>query len=377
MPWTEQLPSGKHRALYRDRDGKRRSAGTFDHKKRAENAAAVAEAEARKIGWRDPSAGLTTWAEWCIAWWPTRGVEPGTAKRDASRRDLHLMPQWANTALVDITRHDVKAWAAALAATGLSPSTVQRCLSLLSASLAAAIDAEIIALNPAQRIRIAQGQTISDRYLTRDEFGALLDQARNKFDAALISLLAGTGLRWGEGVGIQLPRLDMASANLRVADVWDESMRQVKAYPKGKKVRDVPVPEWVLERVTPLVGERRTGFLFDVAGSPPHASNWHRRAWAPMVARSGVGHVRIHDLRHTYASWLIQSGLPLAEVGRLLGHVSPLTTQRYAHLADRPTAHILRALPDPSRGADVGQTDATNRYTPLRLAAGNSAELQG
>lgn len=375
MGWAEKLPSGRYRALYRDRTGKKRSTGeTYTHKRAAENAATIAEAEAHKVGWRDPSAGLTTWAEWCAAWWPTRGVEPGTAKRDASRRDQHLMPHWATVPLVDITRHDVKAWAAKLATEGLAPATVERCVSLLSASLAAAIDAEILTANPAQRIRIARGEESIQRYLTRDEFGALLAEAPTPFDQALLSTLAGTGVRWGEGVGIQIPRLDVASANLRVAEVWDESMRRVKPYPKGRRIREVPVPEWTLERIEPVLAARRRGFLFDVNGSPPHASNWHRRVWTPMVERSGIGHVRPHDLRHTYASWLIQNGLPLAEVGRLLGHVSPITTQQYAHLAERPTAHILRALPDPSRGADVGQGITSPGYTPLRSIAGGSAE---
>ncbi len=369
MGWAEKLPSGRYRALYRDRSGRRRSAGTYTHKRAAENAATVAENEARRPGRRDPAAGLMPWGEWCATWWPTRGVEPGTARRDASRRDTHLAPRWAETPLVDITRHDVKAWAAELAASGLAPATIERCISLLSASLAAAIDAEILVANPAQRIRLAHGEQRIERHLTRSEFAALLAEAPSPFDGALLCVLAGTGARWGEAVGIHIPRLDMASANLRIAEVWDESLRRVKPYPKGRRIRDVPVPDWVLEHLEPVLAGRRTGFLFDAGGAPPRASNWHRRVWSPMLQRSGLDHLRPHDLRHTYASWLIQSGLPLAEVGRLLGHVSPLTTQRYAHLAERPTAHILRALPDPSRGADVGHPAAPRDYQTLRPGA--------
>lgn len=79
-------------------------------------------------------------------------------------------------------------------------------------------------------------------------------------------------------------------------------------------------------------------------GMPLRNTNWSGRVWRPSVELAGVGHVRIHDLRHTYASWLLQSGIPLAEVGRLLGHVSVATTQKYAHLSDVPSAAVLAAL---------------------------------
>ncbi|MDE2100820.1 MAG: site-specific integrase [Patescibacteria group bacterium] len=368
MPWAEQLPSGKWRAVYRDASGQRRSAGTFDHKRRAETAAAVAETEARKAGWRDPDAGKQTWGTWCESWWNTRAVEPGTLHRDALSRDKHLMARWGKTPIAAITRHDVKAWVTNLSAT-LAPATVQRILYLFSASLNAAIDAEILTANPAAKIRIVKGQTNTMRFLTHDEFSAVADELPTEYDRALATLLVGTGARWGEGVGVHIPRLDLRRGMLRIAEVWDDEMSRIKPYPKGRKIRDVPMPEWVLEVVEPIIGERTTGLVFDRGnGRPIIASNWRSRVWYPAVERSGVGHTRVHDLRHTYASWLIQAGVPLAEVGRLMGHVSPITTQLYAHLADVDSVRILRALPNPSRGANVGQTDTPPRYTTLRRA---------
>lgn len=376
MPWAEELPSGKYRALYRDRNGKRRSAGTFDHKKRAENAAAAAEADARKLGWRDPNAALRTWGSWCDEWWPTRPVEPGTLQRDAYRRDKYLLPRWGTTALVDITRHDVKAWATSLGA-DLAPASVQRIVYMFSASLAAAIDAEIITVNPAYRIKITKGETTAQRYLTHDEYSLVDEQLPTDFDQALAAVLVGTGMRWGEATGLQLQRIDFTRAIARVAETWDDTMRRVKPYPKGRRIRDVPIPDWVLERIVPLAQGRTRGLLFERNGMMPIASNWRSRVWVPAVDQSGIGHVRVHDLRHTYASWLIQSGLPLAEVGKLMGHESPMTTQMYAHLQDTDSAKVLRALPRPTRGADVGQTSATSDYTPLRSITPRTAESQG
>lgn len=359
MPYVEQLPSGKYRALYRDNAGKRRSAGTFDHKKKAESAAAVAEAEARKLGWRDPAAGLKTWGEWSTAWWASRAVEAGTLQRDAYRLNKYLLPRWADVPLAHITRHEVKLWATELGA-DLAPASVQRILYLLSTSLTAAMDAELITTNPAFRIRIVKGETTTERFLTRDEFSSLLEEIPPGFDSAVVSFLVGTGARWGEAVGAHVKRLDLVRGNLRIAEVWDDAMHRVKPYPKGRKIRDVPVPDWVLDQVETQIDGRTTGLLFEKNGTPPDAHNWRARVWAPAVKRANIGHTRIHDLRHTYASWLLQDGVPLAEVGKLLGHVSPITTQRYAHLTEKDNTHILRALRNPARGAAVGQPD-----TPL------------
>ena len=61
-----------------------------------------------------------------------------------------------------------------------------------------------------------------------------------------------------------------------------------------------------------------------------------RRFWRSVTEQAGLEGYRLHDNRHTYASHLVSSGLSLEIVGRLLGHTSPLTTQRYAHLANDP-----------------------------------------
>lgn len=381
MAWTEELPSGKFRGLYRDKDGKRRSAGSFVQKKQATKAAIVAENDARKLGFRDPNAGLMLWGDWVETWWPTRQVEPGTAARDRSRL-VRLTERWGTVPLATITRHDVKLWLAELAADDisaegkperhLSPASIQRCLSLFSASLRAAIDAELLQTNPAYRIRVAKGETLEHRYLTRAEFAALVREIPADFDKAIASLLVGTGMRWGEAIGLQVQRIDFDRGIIRVAEGWDDKMRRVKPYPKGRKVRDVPLAPWVGAYLRPLADGRRTGNVWAVDGNPPDYHNWRRRVWLPALKAAKLTDIRIHDLRHTFASWLIQDGVPLEEVGRLLGHISPLTTRIYAHLAESPKEQILAALPDPSRGAAVGQTDATPRYPALRSITRNS-----
>lgn len=364
MAWSEKLPSGKYRGVYRDGAGHRRSAGTFSHKAKAEREAAAKESEARKRRWRDPEAYKRPWSEWADEWLRARRVESSSAKTDASRRRVYLDPRWAGVPIGSITRHDVKVWAVDMRSSGVGASTVQRVVHLFSASLNAAVDAEVLDSNPAARIKLEKGAQESERFLTFEEFDALRDQLPSTGDHLVLDLLVNTGLRWGELAGLHWSRLDLARGMLFVVETFDETSGRIKPYPKGKRAREVPLTEDLVATLTQLrqipghqaavtcgvqhtSGICRSGLVVTTPrGRPLRNSNWSP-VWRNAVEDSGIGHVRIHDLRHTYASWLLQAGRPLAEVGKLLGHVSTQTTAKYAHLADLPSEAVLAALKRP------------------------------
>lgn len=361
MAWAEQLKSGRYRGVYRDAMGKRRSVGTFPHKAKAQRAASTAEDRARRSLWADPNAGKRTWGEWCDEWWPTRGVEPSTLSVDANRRKVHLA-RWEDAPIGSIRRHDVKEWAAQLRRRGVSPPTAQRAIHLLSASLAAAVDAEVIEANPASRISLPPGGQVMERFLTPEEFGKILAEMPTRTDQLVAKLLAYTGLRWSEMAGLHWSRVDLERGVVWVVETLARDGRAIKAYPKGRDARDVPLPPWLVDdlaAVKPAHGQCGLQHLNSRArcksrlvftaqrGGPLQNNNWRNRVWDPTLALADVGHARPHDLRHTYASWLLQAGVPLAEVGRLLGHKSPATTNKYAHLARRPDEQIMAALGAP------------------------------
>lgn len=369
MAWAEKLPSGRYRGKYRDADGKKRTVpgGPFAHKSRAEREAAAFEGKARRNSWGDIDAPKRPWGHWCDEWWPTRTVEPGTLKRDASRRRVHLDPRWRDVPVGSIRRHDVREWAAAMRRRGVGASTVQRAVHLLSASLAAAVDSEVITANPAARLKLPKGAQATERYLTHEEYETLADEMPTTLDQLIMRLLTNTGLRYGEMAGLHRRRL--GDGYLTVAEVWDESDGTIKAYPKGRRTRVVPVPPWLMELLEaqparPCLANHADGkkckgslVLTTEAGHVLRHSNWSD-VWRDAVERADIGDVRIHDLRHTYASWLIQSGVPLARVGQLMGHVSPATTMKYAHLGEVQTDDIMAALPAPLVAAPDGAVDS-------------------
>ena len=122
---------------------------------------------------------------------------------------------------------------------------------------------------------------------------------------------------------------------------------------KQRKIHRLPISAEMAKivRQCRLVVPKGCPWLFpgDVAGQPVQEI---RRFWVAVQKRTDLPGVRIHDLRHTFASLLISGGASLEMIGKLLGHSQMKTTQRYAHLADSPlragvdaVAEILRPRP--------------------------------
>jgi integrase len=162
------------------------------------------------------------------------------------------------------------------------------------------------------------------------ELARLLAACRDSASADLypaVVLALCTGARRGEVLGLGWADLDLdhATATFRKT--------------KNRSVRTLELPE---EAVAVLRARGRrldTALLFP---SPKDAARPVdlRSAWHTALARAGITDFRWHDLRHTAASYLAMSGLPLHEIAAVLGHKSLQMTQRYAHLAP---AHVARA----------------------------------
>lgn len=394
MPYAEKLPSGNYRAGYRLPNGEKRYLeGTFTHKKAAKDAAIEAEGKVKRPDWRDPRVGLTTWGDWYESWWSSRAIEPSTKKSEESIIRNHIRPQWEDEPLALITRHDVQAWATRLTTENTRlvdgipdednpryrlPSTARRIVAVFTTSLMAAIDAQIIDVNPAVRIKFPPSPPKDPVFLTRDQFTALADAVPEKRDRALIEFLVGTGLRWGEVAGLHVHRLDLQAGELLVADVTDGI--EIKPYPKGRRTRRVPLFQWSVDNLDVpeampcglrhrVGGKCPSGLLFPTpAGGPRDDRNFTQRVLTPALKRAGLGEMglTLHDLRHTYASWLAMDGVPLGRIADLLGHAQVSTTEIYAHfLPSAARDDIAHAMRDP-RGAPVGQGVTPRPHAVLR-----------
>ncbi len=147
----------------------------------------------------------------------------------------------------------------------------------------------------------------------------------NQSVANAIRLLLLTGSRRNEALHAMWEQFDLEKG------VWTKPAHTTKQ----RRMEHLPLSSQVIEMLKDMKTEADSPFLFPgkIPGKPLQEI---KQAWNTIRKRAGLPDVRIHDLRHTYASHLVSSGLSLSIVGKLLGHTQAATTQRYAHLADEP-----------------------------------------
>ena len=247
-----------------------------------------------------------------------------------------------------------------------APRTVRKVLGHLKALFREALHLELIPRNPAEvvRVRLPQGEKAA-RALEPTEVARLLEEAekgRSRDMALLLRLFLSTGLRRGEALALQWKDLDLERGEMRVWRAWSKvGGKGTFTAPKTSTARRVvPLPqdlllalkarkEELLERLAPEEVEE----LFLFGGTRPVDPDAFNHYLRRLAARAGVGRVRVHDLRHTWATLALSRGVPLEVVSERLGHASPtITLNVYRHLLEeerRGYVLDLEELLKPSR----------------------------
>ena len=153
----------------------------------------------------------------------------------------------------------------------------------------------------------------------------------------VVLLLGYTGLRWGEATALRVCDIDLGRRRIDVRRAFSDVGGQViLGTPKSHQSRTVPVPRFLAREIaTAITGKEPDDLIFTVPnGSPLRLSNWRRAVFLPVCARAGIStRFRIHDLRHTAASLMIQAGYPPKMLQEIMGHASITTTlDLYGHL---------------------------------------------
>lgn len=270
--------------------------------------------------------------------------KPATVRIRSAAIYRHIVPRLGKMRIGAVRRRHVIALHQRLAAT---PVLANNAVITLSQIFTKAQDWGILAegANPCRHVELYR-QRKRERFLTEAEFkrlGRVLDQAEDSGGAtpaaiAAIRLLMLTGCRRGEILGLRWDEVDLDARELRLKET-KTGPRVVPLSPAAVKVlAGLPRYEggpWVIPGRKPGTHMVRLG-----------------NAWRLLRKRAGLNDVRLHDLRHSFASSALALGESLPMIARLLGHRQIASTARYAHLA-RASVHEAAARVADSLAEDI------------------------
>lgn len=302
----------------------RRSAQTDDR-----HAAQELHDTLKAASWRMQKLGqkaTRTWDEAAYRWLQE------TEGKKSHHSDIFIMrwlqPHLSMKPLSDISR-DYVAQVAEIKRRDTSPSRANRVIALIRSVLRRA-ELEWGWIDKAPSLRLYREPKRRVRWLTPEELNRLLLELPEHQREAVI-FAATTGLRQANVV-----RLEWSQVNMVGKTAWIHADQA-----KGGRDIHVSLNETALAVLHRQLGKHPVR-VFTYKGKPYDRA--YTKAWQKALKRAGIENFRWHDLRHTWASWLAQKGVPLSDIQEMGGWETPAMVQRYAHLSPAHLAHRAQLL---------------------------------
>lgn len=376
MASIDKWPGGRWRARYRTPDGKSRSR-VFDRKIDAQRFVTGMEHSKLAGQYVDPAAGRVSFRSYAEQWRKIQPYRDGTERLVEQHLRLHVYPQIGDRPIGAIRQSEVQA-VVRQASKKLSPSTVEVVYGRVVSVFRAAVRDRIVVASPCVDVKLPRSSGRLDNVMSTPQVLALADaftpdhlRKRNVHGRyrALVLVGAGTGLRPGELFGLTLSAVNFLRRTLSVE-------RQIVRVTGGveltdmlktdKSRRTVPLAQVVVDVLAAHLAQwpatNRQGLIFTNQRDEPIQQYPFSQAWATARERA---HLPAwvngpHQLRHHFASLLIERGASVKVVQRRLGHASAKTTlDVYGHLWP-DDEEATRAAIDAELGQALsGETPAT------------------
>ncbi|MGK0715125.1 site-specific integrase [Leucobacter sp. W1153] len=347
MASIQKRPNGKWRARYRDPDGKEH-ARHFDRKIDAQKWVKEVDASVLTGHYVDPKAGEITLNNYFTKWEARQIWAPATK---STARNAIKRCSFKDLPVKLIRKSHVETFVKEMHVEGLAVSTIKLNMRFVQMVLKAAVDDRLIPSNPTVGVKPPKAERSVEIVVPDvEEVGKLINAAERPL-RLLVALCAFAGLRRGEAVAVQLGDFDFEAKTLKV----QRQVRQADGGsefepPKHGSSRVVYVPQQLLELVNDHVenwGVRGPAkWLFSTSPDGP-GRGYLEPHWRALKKKAGLDDLRLHDLRHFYASGLIAARCDVVTVQRALGHSSAtITLNTYSHL--------WKTAEDLTRGAAAG-----------------------
>ena len=259
--------------------------------------------------------------------------------------------------LTEITRADLELFVAdlrskpGLKGRALSDSTIRKVISVTKTVFKWAVERGDLPASPAVGIKKPAEAKNRTRYLSRDEWSRL-ESTTAPWLRSIFTLAVMTGMRLGEIALLKWSDVDVKASMLHVPTETKTGTRPIPLNGSAMAViNDLDKRRRENAKITSRLPEYVCFRDTDGDLATEDARNRLSRAGAAAMVAAGIQDATFHTLRHTAASWMVAAGIPLYEVGKILGHSTPMMTQRYAHLAPEQLRNAVSALDAPQENA--------------------------
>lgn len=250
------------------------------------------------------------------------------------QRNVRIKAKFGHKRLNEITRQEIEKFHIGILDQGLKPASADQHLRLIKRALNLAVQWEVIDKSPGANVKLLRVDNKRETYLDDEQLARLMQILRT--DSArtvcqLATFLLATGARLSEALGATWSQID------RPHRIW----RIPATNSKSKKMRPVPLNDQALAVLDEVGTEGKFDHVFinhrwkNPDGTMGKPLTWVHKVWERIRNDAGMPGLRIHDLRHSHASFLVNSGRSLYEVQQVLGHSDPSVTMRYAHLSSK------------------------------------------
>jgi integrase len=323
---TIERKDGRRYQVYGQRDGQKVYVGSFESKRAAMDADEDFRTTQRKIERGELPPALDTkrtFGTAARAWLAKLAGKSASHEDYSNRLDLYLLPRFEHVPLAEIRRADMVQWRDTLSES-VSGATVNTVMGTASAAFTYFVELDWIPINPVRGVKRLKADARVFPWLeTPEAITRLLSELPHKW-RTLVAFLVGTGCRLDEALMLKWDDVDIEHRLV--------TLRKTKS----GKARRVPIFDSVLSVLKEMKLQRGTEAYLWPGGRPGKRLSQPavRRPFKQACTRAGLPpQLRLHDLRHTFASLFLVDGGDIFKLSRILGHSSVTITERtYAHL---------------------------------------------